>query len=143
MVDAEARKDEIVPLVRPARGPTSSSRSRARRSRKSCALPCPRRSRPPDDEKGTPKRAPPAPTGEAAYLRQEHLVDDVDDAVRLDDIGDRDVGHAARLVAQHDRRAALGGGERAARNLGQRRLAATASIALISAALSILPTTTW
>ena len=48
----------------------------------------------------------------------------MDDAVRLDDVGDRHVRHAARLVAQHDHAAAPGRGQLAARDLGQHRLAA-------------------
>src|SRR5690349_9463110 len=37
-----------------------------------------------------------------SHLRQQNLVDDVDDAVRLLDIGDRDVGDVAVLVLDGD-----------------------------------------
>jgi len=79
----------------------------------------------------------------AASARQQHLVDDVDHAVRLVDIGGRHGGDAALLVLDEDH-AVLGGGDQQVAGHGaQVVLPAPVSMRFISAAASSLPATTW
>ena len=87
----------------PARGPRSGRCERRRGPGRGAAGRPGRAGRPPRRDP-RPRVTPRRPEG---LLRQQHLVDDVDHAVRLVDVGDRHLGQPPGVVGHHDRAAAL------------------------------------